>query len=52
MLQYYGEAQNHNDKHIPSLLALAHLYFEKGDFDAAQQQCIALLRVDPEHAVS
>eukprot|EP00899_Mesostigma_viride_P018008 jgi/Mesvir1/26208/Mv02392-RA.1 len=46
-LASYNEALKHNDAHVKSMLALAKLHLVRGESDLCQQQCVALLRIDP-----
>ncbi|KAJ3102995.1 Tetratricopeptide repeat protein 21B [Phlyctochytrium planicorne] len=46
-IEYYNEAVQFNSIHTKSMLALAKIYLHQGDLNAAQNQCAALLRLDP-----
>eukprot|EP00898_Chlorokybus_atmophyticus_P001805 jgi/Chlat1/2625/Chrsp178S02467 len=43
----YNEALTHCETHTKALLALAKLHLSRGDTEACQAQCAALLRVEP-----
>jgi len=45
----YQEALKYDEHHIKSMTALARLMLLRGDADACQNNCVALLRVDPEN---
>ncbi|KAJ3200458.1 Tetratricopeptide repeat protein 21B [Dinochytrium kinnereticum] len=46
-IEFYNEAIQHNSMHVKSMLALSKVYMGQGDTNAAQNQCSALLRLDP-----
>ncbi|KAJ3117392.1 Tetratricopeptide repeat protein 21B [Phlyctochytrium bullatum] len=48
-VEYYNEAIQNYSMHSKSLLALAKIYIQQGDINAAQNQCTALLRLDPSN---
>ncbi|EDO49516.1 predicted protein, partial [Nematostella vectensis] len=48
-INFYKEALVYDDTHIQSLLALAKLYLTVDDLDACQQQCVQLLKADPDN---
>mmetsp|Transcript_26568 Transcript_26568/g.85189 ORF Transcript_26568/g.85189 Transcript_26568/m.85189 type:complete len:1185 (+) Transcript_26568:168-3722(+) len=45
----YQEAIKHCDTHTKSMVRLARIHLMKGDTDACQQQCVSLLRQDPDN---
>lgn len=42
----YSEALKHNDAHEKAILALARLQLSRGELEAAQELCMALMRID------
>ena len=47
--ELYTEALKHRDGLPRALLALAQLHLASGELASCQQQCVALLRVDPDN---
>lgn len=50
-IQHYHEALKYDEAHKQSLLVLARLYLASEDLEACQQQCNALVRMDPNNTV-
>jgi len=48
-MEMYNEALRHCDTHSRSMLALAKLHLANGNTDACQQQCVLLLKHDPDN---
>jgi tetratricopeptide repeat protein 21B len=48
-MELYNEALRHNETHSGSLLALARMHIEAGNMDQCQQQCVLLLKHDPDN---
>ena len=45
-IDFYNEAQRHDDGNVPAMLALAKLYLRRGEIDKCQHQCVTLMRID------
>lgn len=46
---FYNEALKHDEANKKSIFALARLHLMRGETDACQQQCVTLLRIDPDN---
>jgi len=46
-LGFYEEALKHQESHERAMLALARLHLNRGELEAAQNQCVTLMRIDP-----
>jgi len=47
-LASYQEALKHDDSHETAILAVGRILLSRGDHDAAEAQCTALMNLDPE----
>lgn len=47
--EFLNEALKYNDKHQPSLLALAKMHLATNELNSCQEQCNTLKRLDPEN---
>ena len=46
-LAFYNEALKHDETSERAMIAVARLHLARGELDSCQQQCMALIRVDP-----
>jgi len=46
-ITFFNEALKQDETHDVSMLALARLHLQRGDYEGCEHQCQALLRVDP-----
>lgn len=46
---FYNEALKHNELHEKARMNLSKLYIINNEIDLAQQQCVTLLKIDPNH---
>jgi tetratricopeptide repeat protein 21B len=46
-ITFYNESLKHDETNVAAMMALSKIYLGRGDLDACEQQCNALLRVQP-----
>ncbi len=45
----YRDALSFDESYSEARIALAHLHLQKGELDACEQECVTLLRTDPDN---